>query len=186
MGPGLTLTDDKYKSIDANPRIDISFEDGENKKITISDNGVGMNKDDLKENLGTIARSGTRKFVEMLSGDYKKDSNLIGQFGVGFYSCFMVADHVDVVSKKAGEDQAYIWTSDGKSGYKIDEGKRQSSGTDVILYMNEDGEKFANRWEIQNIIKKYSNHIPSPVYLHFKEVTTKGEGDKKKETTEQK
>ncbi|SVC39300.1 uncharacterized protein METZ01_LOCUS292154, partial [marine metagenome] len=92
----LTLTDDKYKSIDANPRIDISFEDGENKKITISDNGVGMNKDDLKENLGTIARSGTKKFVEMLSGDSKKDSNLIGQFGVGFYSCFMVADNVDV------------------------------------------------------------------------------------------
>ena len=182
----LTLTDDKYKSIDASPRIDISFEDGKNKKITISDNGVGMNKDDLKENLGTIARSGTKKFVEMLSGDSKKDSNLIGQFGVGFYSCFMVADNVDVVSKKAGENQAYIWTSDGNSGYKIDEGKRKSFGTDVILHMNEDGEKFANRWEIQNIIKKYSNHIPSPVYLHFEEVTTKGEGEKKKETRKQK
>ena len=100
----LTLTDEKYKSLDFTPRIDISF-DGEKKQITISDTGIGMNKDDLKENLGTIARSGTKKFVEMLSGDSKKDSNLIGQFGVGFYSCFMVADKVEVISKKAGEDQ---------------------------------------------------------------------------------
>ena len=182
----LTLTDDKYKSIDANPRIDIRFEDGDDKKITLSDNGIGMNKDDLKENLGTIARSGTKKFVEMLSGDSKKDSNLIGQFGVGFYSCFMVADKVDVISKKAGEEQAYIWTSDGKSNYKIDETERDSYGTDVILHINEDGDKYANRWEIQNIIKKYSNHIPSPVYLHFEEVTTEGEGEKKKETRQQK
>ena len=182
----LTLTDDKYKSIDAKPRIDISFDDGDNKKITISDNGIGMNKDDLKENLGTIARSGTKRFVEMLSGDSKKDSNLIGQFGVGFYSCFMVADKVEVISKKAGEDQAFIWTSDGKSGYKIDDGDKESFGTDVILYINEDGSKYTNKWEIQNIIKKYSNHIPSPVYLHFEEVSTKGEGEKKKETREQK
>ena len=168
----LTLTDDAYKAIDSSPRIDIRFDDGDDKTITISDNGIGMNKDDLKENLGTIARSGTKKFVEMLSGDSKKDSNLIGQFGVGFYSCFMVADKVDVLSKKAGEDQAYTWTSDGKSGYKIDEGEKESFGTDVILHINEDGEKYVKRWEIQNIIKKYSNHIPSPVYLHFEEVTT--------------
>ena len=182
----LTLTDDHFKSIEFNPRIDISFEDGKDKKITLSDNGIGMNKDDLKENLGTIARSGTKKFVEMLSGDSKKDSNLIGQFGVGFYSCFMVADKVDVISKKAGEDQAYKWTSDGKSGYKIDECKKDSFGTDVILYINEDGEKYTNRWEIQNIVKKYSNHIPSPVFLHFEELTTDGEGEKKKEIRKQK
>jgi molecular chaperone HtpG len=182
----LTLTDEKYKSVNFLPRIDIHFEDGTEKKITISDNGIGMNKDDLKENLGTIARSGTKKFVEMLSGDSKKDSNLIGQFGVGFYSCFMVADKVDVISKKAAEEQAYIWTSDGKSGYQINDSERDSYGTDVVLYINEDGDKFVNRWEIQNIIKKYSNHVPSPVYLHFEEVTTKGEGDKKKEIREKK
>lgn len=182
----LTLTDEKYKSIDFTPRIDISFEDGDNKNITLSDNGIGMNKDDLKENLGTIARSGTKKFVEMLSGNSKKDSNLIGQFGVGFYSCFMVADKVDVISKKAGEDQAYKWTSNGKSGYQIDDNERDSYGTDVILHINEDGEKYANRWEIQNIIKKYSNHIPSPVYLHYEEITTKGEGENKKEKKETK
>lgn len=182
----LTLTNDDYKKIEFSPRIDIHFEDGVDKKITISDNGIGMNKDDLKENLGTIARSGTKKFVEMLSGDSKSDSNLIGQFGVGFYSCYMVADKVDVITKKAGEDQAYSWTSDGKTGYKIDETEKDTHGTEIVLYLNESGHEYAKRWEIQNIIKKYSNHIPSPVYLHYEETTTEGEGDKKKEKTEQK
>ena len=181
----LTLTDEKYKSLDFTPRIDISF-DGDKKHITISDTGIGMNKDDLKENLGTIARSGTKKFVEMLTGDSKKDSNLIGQFGVGFYSSYMVADSIEVISKKAGEDQAYKWTSDGKSGYQIEDSERDSFGTDVILQINDEGEKFTNRWEIQNIVKKYSNHIPFPIYLHWEEVTTKGEGKKKKEKKEQK
>ena len=181
----LTLTDEKYKSLDFTPRIDISF-DGEKKQITISDTGIGMNKDDLKDNLGTIARSGTKKFVEMLTGDSKKDSNLIGQFGVGFYSSYMVADSIEVISKKAGEDQAYKWTSDGKSGYQIEDSERDSFGTDVILQINDEGEKFTNRWEIQNIVKKYSNHIPFPIYLHWEEVTTKGEGKKKKEKKEQK
>ena len=181
----LTLTDEKYKSLDFTPRIDISF-DGDKKHITISDTGIGMNKDDLKENLGTIARSGTKKFVEMLTGDSKKDSNLIGQFGVGFYSSYMVADSIEVISKKAGEDQAYKWISDGKSGYQIEDSERDSFGTDVILQINDEGEKFTNRWEIQNIVKKYSNHIPFPIYLHWEEVTTKGEGKKKKEKKEQK
>ena len=181
----LTLTDEKYKSLEFIPRIDISF-DGDKKQITISDTGIGMNKDDLKENLGTIARSGTKKFVEMLTGDSKKDSNLIGQFGVGFYSSYMVADSIEVISKKAGEDQAYKWISDGKSGYQIEDSERDSFGTDVILQINDEGEKFTNRWEIQNIVKKYSNHIPFPIYLHWEEVTTKGEGKKKKEKKEQK
>ena len=181
----LTLTDEKYKSLDFTPRIDISFDD-DKKHITISDSGIGMNKDDLKENLGTIARSGTKKFVEMLTGDSKKDSNLIGQFGVGFYSSYMVADNIEVISKKAGEDQAYKWISDGKSGYQIEDSERDSFGTDVILQINDEGEKFTNRWEIQNIVKKYSNHIPFPIYLHWEEVTTKGEGKKKKEKKEQK
>ena len=181
----LTLTDEKYKSLDFTPRIDISF-DGDKKHITISDSGIGMNKDDLKENLGTIARSGTKKFVEMLTGDSKKDSNLIGQFGVGFYSSYMVADSIEVISKKAGEDQAYKWISDGKSGYQIEDSERDSFGTDVILQINDEGENFTNRWEIQNIVKKYSNHIPFPIYLHWEEVTTKGEGKKKKEKKEQK
>ena len=162
----LTLTDEKYKNIKFSPRIDIHFEDGVDKKITISDNGIGMNKDDLRENLGTIARSGTKKFVEMLSGDAKNDSNLIGQFGVGFYSCYMVADKVDVLTKKAGEKQAYLWSSDGKSGYKIDESEKKSNGTDIVLYLNETGNQYANRWEIQNIIKK----LPKPFYREYRNI----------------
>ena len=140
----------------------------------------------VKENLGTIARSGTKNFVEMLTGDSKKDSNLIGQFGVGFYSSYMVADKVEVISKKAGEDSAFKWTSDGKSGYKIEDSEKDTFGTDIILYLNDEGEKYTNRWEIQNIVKKYSNHIPFPIYLHWEEITTKGEGEKKKEKREDK
>jgi molecular chaperone HtpG len=103
----------------------------------------------------------------MLTGDSKKDSNLIGQFGVGFYSCFMVADTVEVVTRKAGEDSAFKWTSDGKSGYKIEDVEKELSGTDIVLNLNEDGEKFSNRWELQNIVKKYSNHIPFSLRCHF-------------------
>ena len=181
----LSLTDDAFKSLEFTPKINIDFNE-KDKTLTISDTGIGMNKDDLKENLGTIARSGTKNFVEMLTGDSKKDSNLIGQFGVGFYSSYMVADKVEVLSKKAGEDSAFKWTSDGKSGYKIEDSEKDTFGTDIILYLNDEGEKYTNRWEIQNIVKKYSNHIPFPIYLHFEEITTKGEGDKKKEKREDK
>ena len=181
----LSLTDDAFKSLEFTPKINIDFNE-KDKTLTISDTGIGMNKDDLKENLGTIARSGTKNFVEMLTGDSKKDSNLIGQFGVGFYSSYMVADKVEVISKKAGEDSAFKWTSDGKSGYKIEDSEKDTFGTDIILYLNDEGGKYTNRWEIQNIVKKYSNHIPFPIYLHWEEITTKGEGEKKKEKREYK
>ena len=181
----LILTDDALKSLEFTPQINIDFNE-KDKLLTISDSGIGMNKDDLKENLGTIARSGTKNFVEMLTGDSKKDSNLIGQFGVGFYSSYMVADKVEVISKKANENSAFKWTSDGKSGYKIEDSEKDSFGTDIILYLNDEGEKYTNRWEIQNIVKKYSNHIPFPIYLHWEEITTKGEGEKKKEKRENK
>ena len=116
----LTLSDSKYKSMEFSPRVDIEFEEKDKvKTLTIMDNGIGMNKEDLVEHLGTIARSGTKKFMENLSGDSKKDSNLIGQFGVGFYSSFMVADSVEVTSKKAGEKEAFLWKSDGKTGFSI-------------------------------------------------------------------
>ena len=181
----LTLTDDTFKSLEFTAQVNINFNE-KDKTLTISDSGIGMNKDDLKDNLGTIARSGTKNFVEMLTGDSKKDSNLIGQFGVGFYSSYMVADKVEVISKKAGENTAFKWTSDGKSGYKIEDAEKDTFGTDIILQLNEEGEKYLNRWEIQNIVKKYSNHIPFPIYLHWEEITTKGEGDKKKEKKENK
>lgn len=183
----LTLTDDNYKNLEFDPRVDISYDDSDSQKIlTISDSGIGMNEEDLVENLGTIARSGTKNFLQKMTGDSKKDSNLIGQFGVGFYSCFMVADEVEVISRKAGEDKAYKWISDGKTGYTIEESERDSFGTDIILKLNEEGNEYVNRWEIQNIVKKYSNHISFPIFLQYEDVSYEGEGDDKKEKRETK
>ena len=166
----LTVSDKKFKGIEFSPRVDIEFNDEDkNKSLTISDNGIGMNKEDLVANLGTIARSGTKKFMEQLSGDSKKDSNLIGQFGVGFYSSYMVADKVEVVTKKAGEESAYMWTSDGKTGFNIKEVEKDEHGTTIKLFLNDSGNEFANRWTIDSIIKKYSDHIAFPIYLNYTE-----------------
>ena len=178
----LTLTDDSFKSVKFDPRVDIDF-NKEKLQLTITDTGIGMNKEDLTKNLGTIAKSGTKNFIENLSGDAKKDSNLIGQFGVGFYSCYMVADKVEVVSRKAGEDKAYKWVSDGKSGYTITEVKDKEVGTSILLHLNDSGKEYTNRWSIEQIVKKYSNHISFPIFLHFTEEKT---DDKDKKTSEDK
>ncbi|MFO8065584.1 MAG: molecular chaperone HtpG [Spirochaetota bacterium] len=162
-----TMTDDAFKDFGFNPRIDISFDEENQNTITISDNGVGMNEQDLNEQLGTIARSGTKSFLSQLSGDGKKDSNLIGRFGVGFYSAFMVAERVEVVTRKAGEDTAYRWSSDGRNGYEIEPAERDENGTTVTLFLSEDGKEFATRWQIQQVVKKYSDHIAFPIYLHY-------------------
>ncbi len=181
----LALTDDKYKGINFEPRVDIYF-DHKEKTLTISDTGIGMSEQELDENLGTIARSGTRNFVHSMTGDEKKDSNLIGQFGVGFYSGFMVADKVECVSRKAGEDAAFKWTSDGKEEYSIEPAERDSQGTTVKLHLNAEGDEYADRWAIQQIIRKYSNHVPFPIFLHYEETKSEGEGDAKKDVTESK
>ena len=172
----LTLTDDAYKSLHFDPRIDISFDQDGKKSITVSDNGIGMNEKELEENLGTIARSGTKRFLNNMSGDAKKDSSLIGQFGVGFYSSFMVSEKVEVISKKAGEDTAYKWVSDGKGSYTVSEAERESFGTTVTLILNDDGGEYASRWRIQDIIKKYSDHIAFPIFLEFDETSYDEEG----------
>src|SRR5271169_6493044 len=182
----LTLVDDVYKSLPFDPRIDLEL-DEENNTLTISDTGIGMNEEDLVSHLGTIARSGTKNFISQLSGDARKDSNLIGQFGVGFYSAFMVADKVEVVSRKAGEDRAWRWVSDGKSGYDIEPAERAVAGTTVLLHFNEEGAEYANSWRLKEIVKKYSNHIAFPIFLTY----DKSEWDEtekksiKKRTTEQ-
>jgi len=160
----LTLTEEPYKSLPFDPRIDLEL-DEEKHTLTISDNGIGMNEEDLVAHLGTIARSGTKNFLSNLSGDAKRDSTLIGQFGVGFYSAFMVADHVEVVTRKAAEEQAWRWVSDGKSGFEMDQAERAQQGTTVTLFFNEEGKEFANSWKVREIIKKYSNHIAFPIYL---------------------
>jgi molecular chaperone HtpG len=162
----LTLTEDAYKALPFDPRIDLEL-DEEKKTLTISDTGIGMNEEDLASNLGTIARSGTKNFLSQLSGDAKKDTNLIGQFGVGFYSAFMVADRVEVVSRKAGEDQAWRWTSDGKTGFDIEPAERPVAGTTVLLHLNEEGQQYANSWRLREIVKKYSNHIAFPIFLTY-------------------
>jgi molecular chaperone HtpG len=164
----LTLTDEKYKALVGNgidsPRIDLELDEAA-KTITISDTGIGMNEEDLVAHLGTIARSGTKSFLSQLSGDQRKDSNLIGQFGVGFYSAFMVADKVEVISRKAGEDKAWKWTSDGKTGFEIEPAERASAGTTVLLHLNEEGAQYANGYRLQEIVRKYSNHIAFPIFL---------------------
>ena len=162
----LTLTDDAYKSLPFDPRIDLEL-DEENKTLTVSDTGIGMNEEDLVSHLGTIARSGTKDFLSRLSGDAKKDSNLIGQFGVGFYSAFIVADRVEVVSRKAGEEQAWRWISDGKAGFEIEPAERSVAGSTVRLHFNEEGKEYANSWRLQQIVKKYSNHIAFPIFFTY-------------------
>lgn len=174
----LTLTNDEYKSLNFTPKIEISI-DKEAKILRISDNGIGMNKDELIANLGTIARSGTKGFLENLSGDTKKDSNLIGQFGVGFYSAFMVANRVEVCSKKALENEAFLWSSDAKD-FSISECEKADFGTEISLFLNDD--EFLSEYRLENIIKKYSNHIPYPIYLK-KEVFDENSEAKEDKTT---
>lgn len=177
----LNLTDDKFKSLPFEPKIDIEFNEKE-KTITVSDSGIGMNEEDLVENLGTIASSGTKNFLSKMTGDKAKDANLIGQFGVGFYSAFMVSNKVEVICKKAGEEKAFKWVSDGQSGYEIEESERKDNGTTIICHLNEEGHEYTNRWQIENIVKKYSNHIPFPIFLHYEVVENEGDEKKEKKT----
>ncbi|MBZ7948147.1 molecular chaperone HtpG [Campylobacter sp. RM9929] len=161
----LSVSDDSYKSLKFDPKIEITI-DKDKKTLTISDNGIGMNKEDLINNLGTIAKSGTKSFLENLSGDAKKDSQLIGQFGVGFYSAFMVANKIEVLSKKALDDKAYLWTSDA-NGYEIEDAQKEEQGTKITLYLKDD--EFANSYKIESIIEKYSNHIQFPIFMEKEE-----------------
>ena len=139
--------------------------DSEAKTITIDDNGIGMSRDEVVDNLGTIAKSGTAAFMEQLSGDQKADSQLIGQFGVGFYSSFIVADRVVVVTRKAGEETATQWESAGEDEFTISESSRNCAGTTITLHLKDDAEEFADSWRVRSVIKKYSDHISVPVMM---------------------
>jgi len=174
----LHLTDDRFKNEDWQGKINVTIDEDDG-SLTIGDNGIGMNEDDLINHLGTIAKSGTKSFLENLTGDAKKDSNLIGQFGVGFYSVFMVADKVDVITKKAGEDQAYKFSTDGKGEFEITPVTKESHGTVVYIKLKEDEKEFLSKWKVEEIIKKYSNHIAYPIILNYTEEETTGEGDNK-------
>src|SRR5574344_2142817 len=179
----LRLTDEKLKESFASWKgeINISF-DEKDKSLTIVDNGIGMNEEDMINSIGTIAKSGTKSFVEALTGDAKKDSNLIGQFGVGFYSVFMVAEKVDVISKKAGEDTAYKWSSTGTGEFDLAPCTKESAGTVIYIKLKDvEVSEFASKYRIKNIVEKYSNHIAYPIFLNYDEEVTEelSEEDKK-------
>lgn len=170
----LALTKDEYKKLTYTPKIEITL-NKEAKTLTISDTGIGMDENELENNLGTIARSGTKGFIEQLSGDAKKDSNLIGQFGVGFYSAFMVADKIEVLTKKPLSDEAFSWKSDAND-YTIEKAEKADFGTQITLYLKDD--EFLDSYRLENIIKKYSNHIPYPIFLQKeKYVASQKEGE---------
>jgi molecular chaperone HtpG len=164
----LALTEPALTAGDANFRVVIE-PDKKNRTLVLSDNGIGMSRQEMIDNLGTIARSGTSAFVKELSGDSKKDLALIGQFGVGFYSAFMVSSEVEVVSKKAGEEIAHRWVSNGKGEFTIDqagdEATRAKRGTTITLQLNEADEEYAEPDRIRQIVKKYSDHIALPIVL---------------------
>lgn len=171
----LTHTDDSLKELDFQPKIEIIL-DKPNKKIIISDNGIGMSESELAENLGTIARSGTKGFVQQMVGDRKKDSNLIGQFGVGFYSAFMVAKQIVVLSKKPLASEAFEWSSDGKNGYQIKGASKDDYGTQITLELRDDESEFLENYRIESIIKRYSDHIPFPIFLRYTQTKYDKEG----------
>jgi molecular chaperone HtpG len=177
----LTVSDESFKELVFKPRIDITFDD-KTQILTVQDNGIGMDDKDLSDNLGTIARSGTKQFIEKLSENASKDSDLIGQFGVGFYSAFMAAKKIDVYTRKAGDTSAKIWhwSSDGTNSYDLSElaadsaeakkygfDKQDLTGSAIEMHLNDDSKDYASRWKIEELIKKYSDHIAFPIYLHY-------------------
>ena len=188
----LTVSDDAFKGVKFEPRIDITF-DEKDSVLTVQDSGIGMTDEDLTNNLGTIARSGTKAFMEQLTAEASKDSALIGQFGVGFYSAFMAASKIDVYTRKAaGDGKIWHWSSDGTNSYEIEEvaadsaaakkygfDKPELSGSAIEMHLNDDSKEFASRWKIEELIKKYSDHIAFPIFLHYEQ---KKYDDKGKET----
>ena len=193
----LTVSDDNYKNVKFDPRIDISFDEKAN-TLTVKDSGIGMSEEDLQNNLGTIARSGTKAFLSKLTQEASKDSNLIGQFGVRFYSAFMAAKKIDVYTRKAaGDKKIWHWSSDGTNSYDLDEVSASSeeakkfgfdnedaSGSAIVMTLNDDSKEYASRWKIEELIKKYSDHIAFPIYLHYEKNEYDDKGNVK--STEQK
>ena len=166
----LALTDSSIGEKRSDYEIIIAL-DKENRTLTVSDNGIGMNQEELEKNLGTIAFSGSKKFSEQMDESKSEEVDIIGQFGVGFYSAFMVADKIEVVSRRYGEDKAYKWESDGAGGYSIEEAEREGHGTDVIMHIREDGEEadeysqYMREYTMYKLIKKYSDYIRFPIKM---------------------
>lgn len=160
------LSDDSLYEGDSELKIRVAF-DKEARTVTVSDNGIGMTRDEVAANIGTIAKSGTKEFAKALSGDQAQDANLIGQFGVGFYSSFIVADKVTLSTRKAGTtaDQGVEWESEGKGSYSIQNIDRQAHGTSVTLHLREDEDEFLNDFRLESIIRKFSDHVCFPIVM---------------------
>jgi molecular chaperone HtpG len=160
------LTDEALFEDDPEPRIRVAF-DKERRTVTISDNGIGMNRQEVAQTIGTIASSGTRQFVEALTGDQSKDSKLIGQFGVGFYSAFIVADRVTLLTRRAGlgPEHGVRWESNGEGSYTLETVEKKGRGTDVILHLREDEDEFLEGYRLRSIIGKFSDHIAMPIEM---------------------
>lgn len=146
--------------------IEVSF-DADAGTITVSDNGIGMSRDEVVQNIGTIAKSGTKQFLESLTGDQKTDSALIGQFGVGFYSAFVIAEKVDLQTRRAGlsADEAVLWSSDGTGGYSLDSVTQEKRGTTVTLHVKDEHKNYVDHWQLHSIVKKYSDHVTFPIMM---------------------
>jgi len=181
----LALSNGDLYENDAELKIRVEF-DKDAKTVTIADNGIGMNRDDVIEHLGTIAKSGTANFLSNLSGDEKKDSQLIGQFGVGFYSAFIVADKVEVFTRKAGEssEQGVHWECDGEAEFSVENIERSERGTTVVLHLKDDASEFADDWRLRSVIKKYSDHISLPVEMIKQESPAADDGEEKADSAE--
>ncbi|CAN4272863.1 HtpG Molecular chaperone, HSP90 family [Methylophilaceae bacterium] len=149
---------------DSDLKIRIAF-DKDARTLTISDNGIGMSRDEVISNIGTIAKSGTKEFFNALSGDQAKDANLIGQFGVGFYSAFIIADKVSLTTRRAGETTAVRWESSGEGDFTLEEADKATRGTDVVLHLREAEDEFLSDWKLKTIIRKYSDHITLPIVM---------------------
>lgn len=149
---------------DSDLKIRIAF-DKDARTVTISDNGIGMSRDEVISNIGTIAKSGTKEFFNALSGDQAKDANLIGQFGVGFYSAFIIADKVSLTTRRAGETTAVRWESSGEGDFTLEEADKATRGTDVVLHLREAEDEFLSDWKLKTIIRKYSDHITLPIVM---------------------
>ena len=164
------LSDDALWENDPELRIRIAF-DKDARTVTISDNGIGMNRQEVIEHIGTIAKSGTRQFFDALSGDQAKDSHLIGQFGVGFYSAFLVADKVTLITRRAGlgAEHAVQWESSGEGDYTLETVEKPGRGTDVILHLREGEDDLLSSYKLQSIIRKYSDHITLPIMMKKEE-----------------
>lgn len=174
----LSISNDEFKSVSFDPKITV-YVDEKAKTIVVTDNGVGMDEKELGDNLGTIARSGTKAFLQNMAETDRKSSNLIGQFGVGFYSVFMVADKVEVISRKAGAESAFVWTSTGKGEYTVEPSNRDGFGTDVRIHVNAEGEEYLTRWSLDSLLRKYSNHIAYPIHLISQEPKYDDKGKEK-------